>query len=1219
VLPDQVPDDDLRDQVVEGTWRELFDGPVLRLDRSPRWVLLLAGASVFLVDRDKWPQGKYLEFHLGELLGRREPKALRALAALLHRKTLVPEDGSPLFERLDEESHRHAYAVSTDLKHGVRQAIELLGNEAVRYLREVAKDKVFDRGALPDSEFAQQLTRDSITWLYRLLFLFYVESRGDELGVVPMKSEAYREGYSLEKLRDLELVALTSVAAREGFYLHESLDKLFGLVQRGAGRPIPTAQTTFEVVDEFLRSEFEIPPLRSSLFDPDRTPILKRVRLRNQVMQKILRLLSLSRESRRQRGRISYAQLGINQLGAVYEGLLSYRGFFAQEELVELRDPGAGQKEEAQTWFVPAKRAKEYPPEALAKDEQGLVIRHPKGAYLFRLAGRDREKSASYYTPEVLTCCVVKYTLKERLGEKGTRDALPADEILKLTLCEPAMGSGAFLNETISQLAEAYLDRKQTELGQRIPAENYQHELRKVKWYLAVHCAYGVDLNPLAAELGKISLWLGVLHERAEAPFLDPRIAVGNSLVGARREVFTAKALSARPKKGEEWWNNAPERVKPGEARPKGTVYHFLVPDPGMAPFDGEKVAAGLLRDEARALKAWRRGLSEPWSPIDVVRLDKLSVQVDELWDVATTQRGEFLARLAQPIQLWGQPTATAGDRIKSLEECAEIAAIHDRQSHAEQTLADVMDYWCALWFWPMSQAGGLPTRQEWLGDLEMMLGRNGAAGRRRQERLELVRTVAIHRRFHHWELRFNEVFEERGGFDIIVGNPPWIKVSWEEAGVLGDLEPNLVIGRLDAKEVASRRTKLLARADAQGLYLAELEEALGTQGFFNAAQNYPLLIGVQTNLYKCFITRAWTLLDTRGFLGLIHQPGLFDDPGGGRLRSELNRRLSWVARFKNELRLFYEVEAQRSYCVSVSSGSKAANAGIRSLSDIYHPRTLDDSIAHSGAGSVPLIKTDDGKWDLRGHRSLVVPIDDAALGVFARLYDEPGTPALEARLPVVRSVEILEVLRRFADTPRRLGDLGGECFFTVCFDETGAKHDGTIRHETRNPKRVGEWIVSGPHFYVGNPLYKTPREGAKLNTDYDPVDLTVITDDYLPRTNYIPACNPKDYLARTPTWRGRSVTEFYRHVHRKMLAPTGERTLISAVVPPGPAHLLTVVSTIMVSRIGVVRLAALTASLPYDFYVKTTGRSAASRTRQSRFVVLFACPPPQLPHHPLR
>ena len=100
----------------------------------------------------------------------------------------------------------------------------------------------------------------------------------------------------------------------------------------------------------------------------------------------------------------------------------------------------------------------------------------------------------------------MKYALKELIGVTGESGAMKADDILKLTVCEPAMGSAAFINEAVNQLAEAYLERKQQELGKRIPHEDYAQELQKVRMVIADRNVFGVDLNPVAVELAEVSL-----------------------------------------------------------------------------------------------------------------------------------------------------------------------------------------------------------------------------------------------------------------------------------------------------------------------------------------------------------------------------------------------------------------------------------------------------------------------------------------------------------------------------------------------------------------------------------------------------------------------------------------------------------------------------------------------------------------------------------------
>ena len=226
--------------------------------------------------------------------------------------------------------------------------------------------------------------------------------------------------------------------------------------------------------------------------------MLVNAKIRNCVMLRIIDLMSLTKSTGKtgsRRGRISYANLGINQMGAVYEALLSYRGFIAEQDLYEVKKAGDNFNELDVGYFVTAQELDQYTEEERVRyepgDKKGQLRVHPKGEFIYRLAGREREKSASYYTPESLTQCLVKYALKELLKDKT------ADEILSLTVCEPAMGSAAFLNEAINQLAEAYIDRKQAERGETISHESRMDELQKVKMYIADNNVYGIDLNPV--------------------------------------------------------------------------------------------------------------------------------------------------------------------------------------------------------------------------------------------------------------------------------------------------------------------------------------------------------------------------------------------------------------------------------------------------------------------------------------------------------------------------------------------------------------------------------------------------------------------------------------------------------------------------------------------------------------------------------------------------
>ncbi|MYA91461.1 MAG: class I SAM-dependent DNA methyltransferase, partial [Synechococcus sp. SB0663_bin_10] len=267
------------------------------------------------------------------LLGENNPDGVLAAATLLHREHTCPRDGgTPLLDELDENSHRHAHEVSGDLKYALRKSIELLGNEAIQWLKRQKE------GVYQGRTDAEQLTLECLRYMYRLLFLFYIESR-PELGYAPMGSDIYRLGYSLESLRDMDTAELGSEEDKESTYITDSLDRLFQMVWEGYPEredasdqlPLPDDRKPFH-------NSFRLTPLKAHLFDPARMPLLRRVRFRNVVLREVIELMSLSKAGKgKRRGRVSYARLGINQLGAVYEALLNFRGFFAEEDLYEVQ------------------------------------------------------------------------------------------------------------------------------------------------------------------------------------------------------------------------------------------------------------------------------------------------------------------------------------------------------------------------------------------------------------------------------------------------------------------------------------------------------------------------------------------------------------------------------------------------------------------------------------------------------------------------------------------------------------------------------------------------------------------------------------------------------------------------------------------------------------------------------------------------------------------
>jgi hypothetical protein len=313
-----------------------------------------------------------------------------------------------------------------------------------------------------------------------------------------------------------------------------------------------------------------------------------------------------------------------------------------------------------------------------------------------------------------------------------------------------------------------------------------------------------------------------------------------------------------------------------------------------------------------------------------------------------------------------------------------------------------------------------------------------------------------------------------------------------------------------------------------------------------------------------------------------------------GRLRNHFQ--------FQNQLMLF-PIGHRVKYSLNLYGPSRQPS--YIHLANLFHAKTVDACFAHDGHGAVGGIKTKDNQWDMSGHRQRLIPVGEKSLALFAQLYDEPGTPARQARLPALHSQQLQSVLEKFAAAPKRLGDLQGEHIALEMWHETNAQKDGTIRRETSFTADPKELVLSGPHFYVGSPLYKTPRSICTEKGHYDCLDLTTLPDDYLPRTNYRPDVSPAEYGARTPRvpWGEKNpVTDFYRVVSRKMLSQSGERTLISSIEAPQTAHTSGCYSHTLKNSRLLPHIATTFTSLACDFFVKTTGKSNLMEDTAGRF-----------------
>lgn len=1196
------------------------------MDEVPRFIIFMGMNQIALIDRNKWNEKRYLEFELEEIFSRHEETTLQSMSVLLHKDSLCPIEGTALIDELDANSQKHAAGVSQDLKYALRESIELLGNEVLydmenRLGRNLEKDPV-DAG---------ELTLHCLRYMYRMLFVLFIESR-PELGYAPIKSQSYYSGYSLESLRDIaENIRDEVTEVGSGYYLHETLSKLYDLIYTGYPK------TEEEVIkyshEEGLHDMFVVQPLKAHIFDPEYTKLITDAKLRNSVMLKIIDLMSLTRSTGRRnnrRGRISYANLGINQLGAVYEALLSYRGFIAQEDLYEVKRKGDSFNELDVGYFVKESELDQYEEDERVRYEHGenagKLRMYKKGSFIYRLAGREREKSASYYTPEVLTKCLVKYALKELLKNKT------ADEILNLTVCEPAMGSAAFLNEAINQLAEAYIEKKQKELGETISYEDRFTEVQKVKMYIADRNVYGIDLNPIAVELAEVSLWLNTIYTGGFVPWFGTQLVNGNSLIGARRQCYTESQLK-QTSQGLRWYENAPERVPLGTDRKtrKGSaqIYHFLVGDPGMCAYN-DKVIKSLEPDNIKKMKDWNKEFTRPYCSEDILTLSRLSNAIDNLWkgQIELRKKVEFNTR--DNLNVYGHKDnekdshTTIRQKDKLFSEIYKTE--HQQNAGPYARLKFAMDYWCALWFWPIDKAELLPSRSEFFFDMSLILeGTIDSVEKielftlfpelnemsqqakvitdmygidnivdidklcKTNPRMALARQIAQQNHFMHWELEFADLFKERGGFDLVIGNPPWIKLEWQEQGILSDKNPMFAVKNLTASKTAEQRSSSLNNDETRHLYFSEYEGITGEQNFLNAIQNYADLKGQQTNLFKCFLPQSWTFSNLNGISAFVHPEGVYDDPKGGALRRILLKRLRKHFMFANELKLFAEVDHHTTFSLNVYGGPLTAPQ-FDTISNLYTPSTIEECYEGYASAPVPGIKDENG-WCTKGHPSRIVHVEEEELKLFSKLLDS-NNKWEEARQPVLQSKDIVEVLRKFTNQKISFNDIRDSVSVNEIWHETNAQKDGTIIRDVHFPESLSDMILSGPHIGVANPLFKTSRKNCRLNSDYDLIDLTNINDDYLQRCNYKPADSWDKYYKKYPDkYDGTKVCDGYRVWWRCMLGQGGERTLVPALIPPKAGHINLVYEFSSSNRVNIIT-ASTFASLPFDFYIKTTGQA---------------------------
>jgi hypothetical protein len=419
------------------------------LRRSAAWCLLFDGSRLRIVDAGRVYARRHVEFDLD--LAVEDGAIFAAMWRIAHASVLTAEPiDEHSLQALVAESDGHAAGVCRSLRDGVVSA----SSDVLSALIGGRRGK---RPSLnPDS------LEQSLTIVYRLLFLLFAEARA----LVPMWHPIYRESYSVDALRD--------VAAR--------VDGAAGLWD--------TLRAMARLAHSGCRvGELRVTPFNGRLFSPSRTPLAERRDLDDEAARRAILALSTRPSPRRGgRERITYRDLGVEQLGAVYETLLDYEPRLAPES------DGTGRRHR-------------------------VVVRLEAGSGV-------RKATGTFYTPQPIADYLVRRTLGPLTSQATSH------QILRLRVVDPAMGSGAFLVAACRYLAQAY-EQALVREGSCHPTDLDENARVAIRRAIAERCLYGVDLNPMAVQLARLSLWLATLASDRPLSFLDHRLQVGDSLLGA--------------------------------------------------------------------------------------------------------------------------------------------------------------------------------------------------------------------------------------------------------------------------------------------------------------------------------------------------------------------------------------------------------------------------------------------------------------------------------------------------------------------------------------------------------------------------------------------------------------------------------------------------------------------------------------------------------------
>jgi hypothetical protein len=740
--------------------------------------------------------------------------ALRVFALIFRRQAFLPSatDQRSFHQRALDEGKFYEERVANDLSNLVFNDLYPLLARSIAAAAEAAKDAAAN---------LEDVRQAALILLYRLLFILYAEDRN----LLPINDERYKEYGLRDKVR-------MHVGARKN--RNETFSN--------------TAARYWSTLDDLCRAidkgdaSIGLPPYNGGLFDANNTPLLSDIRLSDSVVAEVIDKLSFETKDGA-RKYINYRDLSVQQLGSIYERLLEHE-VVRDGPIVDIR-PNIFARKGSGSYYTP-------------DDLVNLIIRETLEPLIETRLQVFREKIADVGATED----------EERFKLATLKRSDPAEQLLSLRICDPAMGSGHFLVSLVDYLSDRVIAAiAETEtlvdwasedcpyispLADRVEAirvtilENAKakswtvnpeqlddrHIIRRM---VLKRCIYGVDKNPMAVELAKVALWLHSFTVGAPLSFLDHHLRCGDSLFGS--------------------W------VKTGidKATTYGTplLLHKVI-----------KEAYG----SAAAMQVIE-GLPDA--------------------EIAEAHRSQHIFYSVQSI------TAPLKAFLSVLH------AIEWQNLKGKDNISAIQGFFDGSFGDPFAIAQG---EQE-------PLAKDGP-GKRFVEILEDARTLMAEERFLHWQVTFPGVWSDwqadelSGGFDAVIGNPPWDRMKLQQVEWFAARRPEIA----RAQRASDRQKMITALGQAQDPLAQDYAKASARA---NAATrmardtgDYPLLSGGDINLYSLFVERAMRLVKPDGMVGLLTPSGIASDLTASKFFKSVatEGRLKALYDFENR-RMRYKME----------------------------------------------------------------------------------------------------------------------------------------------------------------------------------------------------------------------------------------------------------------------------------------------------------------------